>query len=170
MFFTVLWAFCLLYCDSFADCEDLSCGAADDKNEQFVLSAMELLAHDTEHHHNNILNRERRQSGPGFYALPLPYLPGDVQSNLNDMRLVTDVDKSLVELANSLFGSNEVLNPVVNFQQQNNPAVPSFDPFDLYSKYSPQVSQEIPSSILRLLTRFLCRGVRTTLGFVGWAF
>ena len=103
--------------------------AVDEKYERFVVSAMELYARDIEYHESKNLKRQRRQSGAGFYALPLPYMPGDVQANLNDMQLVTDIDDDLVELANSLFGSNEVLDPVVNFQQPFNPAVPSFDPF-----------------------------------------
>ena len=119
--------------------------------KHFVLSAFSLLEQDREYHSEYVNARSKRQSGAGFYALPLPYLPGDVQSNLNDMRLVTDIDESLVELAHSLFASPEVLNPVVNFQQPGNPAVPSFDPFDLYSKFSPQSDDEVPSSIQDIL-------------------
>ena len=40
-------------------------------------------------------SRERREAGgaPGFYALPLPHLPQDVQGNLDSMQLVGRVQK-----------------------------------------------------------------------------
>ena len=81
--------------------------------------------------------RSRRQTGqefPGFYALPLPYLPGDVRANLASMELLSSPDEDLVALANSLFSSSEdVLRPVVNYSPGTNQENPAFDPFDLYA-------------------------------------
>ena len=62
-----------------------------------------------------------------------------------------------VELANSLFGSEDVLNPVVNYEAPFNPLPPSSDPFDLTSNQVPNkgeaqfVSPEIPFSIQDIL-------------------
>ena len=98
-----------------------------------------------------------KRETPGFYALPLPQLPPDVTGNIAGMKLTNNVDPNLVNLANEIFGSDQVLRPVVNYEAPSNPLPPSVDPFDLTSNFRPEPlgpqgpTPDIPFSIQDIL-------------------
>ena len=74
--------------------------------QDFVNYAVDLLRRDLDENFNIV--SKRSANDPGYFALPLPPLPTDVTDNLSGMQLATDVDTDLVQLANSLFGTEEV--------------------------------------------------------------
>ena len=76
--------------------------------QDFVNYAVDLLRRDLDENFNTV--SKRSANDPGYFALPLPPLPTDVTDNLSGMQLATDVDTDLVQLANSLFGTEEVKN------------------------------------------------------------
>ena len=81
----------------------------EDKDIQdFVNYAVDFLRRDLDENFNMV--SKRSANAPGYFALPLPPLPTDVTDNLSGMQLATDVDTDLVQLANSLFGTEEVKN------------------------------------------------------------
>ena len=116
----------------------------DNNIEEFIDFAVDLLAKDLEQNFPHMKTKRSAaasEDGPGYYALPLPHIPHDVRDNLSGMKLATNVDPDLVQLANSLFGSDEVLRPVVNYQVPVNPLPPSTDPFDLTPNYKPNTGK-----------------------------
>ena len=126
----------------------------DQEFEKFLEFGVRLLLEDI----NGATGRTlTKRESPGFYALPLPGLPSDVTGNIGGMKLTNNVDPNLVKLANDIFGSDQVLRPVVNYEAPANPLPPSLDPFDLTSNYRPEQqrppgpSQDIPFSIQDIL-------------------
>ena len=111
--------------------------------ERFLEFGVRLLLEDINGGARRTLTK---RESPGFYALPLPQLPSDLTGNLAGMKLTNNIDPDLVKLANDIFGSDQVLRPVVNYEAPTNPLPPSLDPFDLTSNYRPEpVGQEGPS-------------------------
>ena len=126
----------------------------DQQVERFLEFGVRLLLEDI---NGEAGRRLTKRESPGFYALPLPGLPSDVTGNIGEMKLTNNIDPDLVQLANDIFGSDQVLRPVVNYEAPSNPLPPSLDPFDLTSQYRPEPqgpqgpSQDIPFSIQDIL-------------------
>ena len=68
----------------------------DDDVEDFVNYAVKLLKEDLKQSSGRTTKKRSANDNPGYYAMPLPYLPTDVRDNLPGIKMATNVNMDLV--------------------------------------------------------------------------